>query len=286
MKNEHFKAIIITATGVLLLSLESLLIKLANIDAILFSFYIGVFMFLSVNLVLLQKEKKNFIQTYRTNFNVIMVCGILFGISNIFFINAIKTTTVANTVMIFASAPLFSALYSYLIYKQRSRKNIFISSFFIFIGLFIIFSAQTLKGDFLGNLYALISVNLFALSFVILSQYSKANRFAVTATAGLSAMVFSCFFVNDFTLGLNSLLILLLGGILVSPVSRIFMGIGTRTLPASEVSILMIIETIMAPLWVWLILNEIPSNPTFIGGIIILSTLFFNSLYTIRTNKI
>jgi len=285
MKNSHLKAIIITSFGVFLMSLESLLIKLANIDAMLFSFYIGFLMFISVNLILIQKEKSDFLSTYTSSLKAVIICGILFGISNIFFINAIETTSVANAVMIFATAPLFSALYSYLIYRQKSKKNIFISSFFIFIGLFIIFSEEGLNGDFLGNIFALFAVNIFALSFVILSQYNNANRFAIAAATGLSTMVISYFFTDHFALELNSLLILLLAGLFVTPVSRICMGIGTKTLPASEVSILMIIEVIMAPIWVWLVLNEIPSNTTFVGGLIILITLFLNSLYTLKVNK-
>ena len=63
------------------------------------------------------------------------------------------------------------------------------------------------------------------------------------------------------------------------------MGIGTKIIPASEVSLLMIIETIMAPIWVWIFLNEVPSNYTLVGGAIILTTLIINSLYIIKLNK-
>ncbi len=285
MKNEHLKAIIITSLGVLLMSFESLLIKLAHIDAMLFSFYAGIFMFISLNFILYKRQKHDFKKTYTTNLKIVILCGIFFGISNIFFINAIKTTTVANVVMIFASAPLFSAFYSYLIYKNKSTKNIYITSFFIFVGLFIIFSSQLGGGDLLGNIYALLCTNFFALSFVILSQYAKVNRFSVIAVAGLSSMIITSFFINDFSLSVNALIVLLVAGLFVSPVSRVLMGLGTKTLPASEVSILMIIETIMAPVWVWLVLNEIPADSTFVGGAIILMTLFLNSLYVLKTNK-
>ena len=285
MKNLHLKAIIITSVGVLLMSLESLLIKLTPIEALSFSFYVGVFMFFSINIILFTTKKKNIISIYKEGLKPIIICGFLFGISNIFFINAIKTTSVANTVMIFASAPLFSALYTYLLYKEKSNRNIYITSFFIFLGLFVIFSSQLGGGDLLGNIYALICVNLFALSFVILARYKEANRFAITAFAGLSSAIISFSFVNDFTVDMNTLLILLLAGVFVSPISRVLMGIGTKNLPASEVSILMIIETFMAPIWVWVVLKEIPANSTFIGGAIILSALFFNSLYLIKSNK-
>jgi drug/metabolite transporter (DMT)-like permease len=285
MKNLHLKAILITSLGVLLMSLESLLIKLTSIEALTFSFYVGVFMFFSINLILFTTKKEKILTIYKEGIKPIIICGVLFGLSNIFFINAIKTTTVANTVMIFASAPLFSALFTYLLYKEKSKKNIYITSFFILIGLFVIFSSDLGGGNLIGNIYALICVILFALSFVILAKYKETNRFAITAFAGLSTTVISFIFINSFDIDTKTLMILLLAGILISPMSRILMGIGTKSLPASEVSILMIIETIMAPIWVWIVLNEVPSNNTFIGGTIILTTLFFNSLYIIINKR-
>lgn len=283
--NTHLKAILISASGVLLMSLESLFIKLTSISAMTFSFYIGIFMMLSINSILLFKHKKNIVLEYKKSYFAVIVCGVLFGTSNMFFISAIKTTSVANTVMIFASAPIFSALYSYVFYKLKAKKNIFIASFFIFLGLFIIFSSQLGEGNLLGNIYALICVNLFALSFVVLAQYKDANRFVITSVAGLSAFVLSSFFVSDFYINQSTLLVLLTAGLLISPISRVLMGIGTRTLIASEVSLLMIIETIMAPIWVWIFLHEVPENSTFLGGSVILLTLLINSFYLIYTSK-
>lgn len=264
------------------MSLESLFIKLTEIEPLTFSFYIGTFMFISINIILFTRKRKKIIDTYKAGAISIMICGFLFGLSNIFFISAIKTTTVANTVMIFSSAPLFSAFYSYLIYREKSKKNIFIASFFIFIGLFVIFSSQLGGGDLLGNFYALICVNLFALSFVILAKYKNTDRFAITAFAGFSSAFISFLFASSFAINTYTLLILLLAGTLVSPISRVLMGIGTKQLPASEVSLLMIIETVMAPIWVWLVLKEVPASSTFIGGAIILTTLVFNSLYVLK----
>jgi drug/metabolite transporter (DMT)-like permease len=74
-------------------------------------------------------------------------------------------------------------------------------------------------------------------------------------------------------------------GLLITPISRVLIGNGAKYISASEVSLLMLIETIMAPIWVWIFLNEIPSIYTFIGGGIIVITLIINSLYTLKKGK-
>jgi len=286
MKNNiHLKALLITALGVLLMSLEALFIKLTSISALTFSFYTGIFMFISINVILFSTQKMNLVNTYKAGFFPILLCGFLFGTSNIFFISAIKTTTVANTVMILSSAPLFSSLFAYVLYREKSTKNIYVSSFFIFVGLYIIFSSQLGRSDMIGNFYALCCVLLFSLSFVLLAKYKDINRFAVTSCAGFFVTLISYIFVKDLNLDTQTLYILLFAGLLTTPIARVFLGIGTKSLPASEVSLLMIIETIMAPIWVWLFLDEIPASTTLIGGFLILVTLILNSLYLLKINS-
>lgn len=285
MKQTHLQGLFITIIGVLLLSLESLFIKLTSITALTFAFYIGLFMFSSTNIILLTNKKTNYIKAYKTDFFAVLICAFLFGISSILFISSIKNTTVANAVLIFSSAPIFAAIYMYIFFKQKSSRNVYISSFFIFIGLYIIFSSQLGQGDIIGNIYALICIALFSLAFVILSRYKDINMFAVISLSSVITVIISFIFTTTIDIDINTLYILLIAGLLVSPMARVLMGIGTKILPASEVSLLMIIETVMAPIWVWVFLNEVPQNSTLIGGVIILLTLIINSLYLLKINK-
>ncbi len=285
MKHTHLQGLFITIIGVLLLSLESLFIKLTSITALTFAFYIGIFMFSSTNIILLTNKKTNFIKAYKTDFFAVLICAFLFGISSILFISSIKNTTVANAVLIFSSAPIFAAIYMYIFFKQKSSRNVYISSFFIFLGLYIIFSSQLGQGDIIGNIYALMCIALFSLAFVILSRYKDINMFAVISLSSVVTVIIAFIFTTTINIDLNTLYILLIAGLIVSPMARVLMGIGTKTLPASEVSLLMIIETVMAPVWVWIFLNEVPQSSTLIGGSVILLTLVINSLYMLKINK-
>ena len=276
------KGLALTSLGVFIMSLESLFIKFTTISPFLFSFYIGIFMFISMISTFVFKEKAVLKKAFNSSMLILIVCAILMGTSNIFFITAIKTTTVANVVIIFGTAALFSALFAYIFFKEKITINIIIASFFMFVGLFIIFNDELEIGSLTGNIYALLCTALFAMSFVLLSRYKQMDRVLLTAMSGLSLSIIAFFFCEDLAIDLKTLAVVMTMGLLISPISRVLLGTGAKYISASEVSLLMIIETIMAPVWVWIFLDEVPSSYTFIGGSIIVATLVANSLYTLK----
>lgn len=89
-KNLHLRAILITIFGVLLMSIETLFMKITSIDALTFAFYIGIFMFLSLNIILLTTLKKKTIFIYKVNIQPILICGALSGISIVFLLMPLK----------------------------------------------------------------------------------------------------------------------------------------------------------------------------------------------------
>ena len=114
------KGLALTSLGVFIMSLESLFIKFTTISPFLFSFYIGIFMFISMSISFIFNQKTqsmNIKEILSKSPFILIVCAILMGSSNIFFITAIKITTVANVVIIFSTAALFSALFAYLFFR-------------------------------------------------------------------------------------------------------------------------------------------------------------------------
>jgi drug/metabolite transporter (DMT)-like permease len=281
----HTNAILLTAFGVVLLSFDSVFIKFSNVSAFVYTFYLGLLMFLSINIILYSSKKSKFLNVYKNNPKAILLSSIFFATSNILFFLALRNTSVANTVLIVSSGAIFSSFYAYIFYRQKSGKNIFVSSFFIFIGLVVIFYGEVGTGNSLGNIYALMSVSLFSLAFVILARHKEVNKFAVAATSGLLSVIITSFFISTFILDTQSLIVLLIAGIIVSPSAKILIAKGTEKLSASEVSLLLVIETVVAPILVWIFFDEIPAGSTFLGGFIIISTIVLNSIYIIYMGK-
>lgn len=276
------KGLLITSVGVLVMSLESLFIKLTTISPFLFSFYIGIFMFVATSGTIVFKQRDIIKKFEKNSLKYTIICASLMAVSNILFVSAIKNTYVANVVIILSISPLLASLFNFIFYGKKPSKNIYVASLFIFIGLYIIFKDQISLGSLAGNIYALLCAILFSISFVFLERHKDLNRVVLTAISGLMTSVLCFLFISSLIIDVRTLLILMAMGLLVTPISRVMIGNGTKYINASEVSLLMIIETILAPLWVWMFLNEIPTNQTFMGGSIILITLILNSLYKLK----
>ncbi|XPV82284.1 MAG: DMT family transporter [Halarcobacter sp.] len=266
------------------MSFESLFIKLTSISSFTFSFYLGIFMFISMLLLLIIKQKNIIREVTKTSFYIFLLCGILMGSANIFFIWAIKSTTAANVVLIIGTGALFTSFFAYLFYREKIKLNVLIASFFLFIGLFIIFNDKIGAGNLKGNLLALLCTMTFSLSFVLMSKYTRINRIAITAMTGISLATMAYFVSDTINIDFYNLCVVGVMGLIITPFSRVLIFNGTKFINASEVSLLMIIETVMGPIWVWMFLKEVPSSYTFIGGAIILLTLIINSIYSIRKN--
>jgi drug/metabolite transporter (DMT)-like permease len=245
------KGLALTSTGIFIMSLESLLIKYTNVSSFVFSFYLGIFIFISMMVTLLFKEKTYVKNAFKSSFLILITCAIMMGASNIFFITAVKTTTVANVVIIFSTSALFSALIAYILYREKITKNILYASFFMFVGLYIIFNDSLEFGSLIGNMYALFCTMLFSISFVLLSKYKEMDRIVLTAFSGISLSILAYFLSEDLKIDLNNLLIVMFMGLVISSFSRVLIGNGAKYISAREVSLLMLIETIMAPIWVW-----------------------------------
>lgn len=280
----HVKGIFITFSGVVLMSIESPLIKYSGLDAYFISFIFGICLFLAINAYLLF-QKSPLLPHYTQDFKGVILSSLFMGISNFLFIASVEKIGIAKTVLILASSPLVSAFFALLFLKQRTPKRIFIATFFVFIGLYLILHNDIHSSAFINTLYAFGCVVSFSIMFVVLSKHPQTSRFAYVSLGGIFLTLFASLHVS-FIFTLPQLLPILFMGLLVTPISRVMIGTGTRYLIPAEVGLLVIGESILAPIWGWLWLNESISTNTLLGGGIILISLIINSLIGIKKSHI
>lgn len=274
-------ALALTVIGVVLMSFESLLIKMTSVPAQSISFYFGLFMFTSTNMILLWKTKKGILTIYRTEYQAIILSALFMGSSNYFFILAIKNTSVASAVFILSTAPLISAIIGFVLFRTKVPLRLFVATFFVFIGLSLIVYNDWDGGNMRGNFYALLCVLSFSSLFSVLERYKEVSRLACIGAGGLMASLLAFLTVSIVIPDAYSLGIIFFMGFILTPISRVLIGVGTKVLPSVDVTLLTIIETVLAPIWVWLFLAEAMMFTTLAGGAIIIVTLI---IYTKMAN--
>lgn len=282
--SSHTKGMVLVLFGVLIMSFESPLIKFSNLPALAFSFYFGICLVLSSNVALLFCGKSYFINSYKKETKRVFLLGLLMGGSNLFFVSAIMHTQIANVVFILAISPVASALFAKFFFNSYTPKRIIVLAGIIFIGISIMSYESLLSGNIIGNLLSLGCVCCFSMMFVLLNQYKNVNRISIIGIGGIVICVGALLLgYNIYELiTIKSAIVVGFVGLLISPISRYLIGVGGKYILPAELGLLMICESVLAPILAFLILKEIPTIATIIGGIIILGGLLINTILSFK----
>ncbi len=216
---------------------------------------------------------------FYNNFRNIGLSGIFGGIclAGAFtgFIFSITMTTAAVTLFMLAAMPFIAAIFGYILLRERLRKMTILSMFIAFVGVMIMIINDSLIGSALGAIIGFGSALGFALYTVSIRWRPETPKFTTVVMAGIFCSVFSLiiiFYLNkDFIMPLGNVYLSMLHGGLVAS-GLILFSLGAKFMPAAELALLSLMEVVGGIIWVWMPLfgiNEIPSTPTIIGGIVV-----------------
>jgi DME family drug/metabolite transporter len=292
LKNEKIAIPVVLFAG-LLWSFGPLVVRHMNDPEFVVWQYIfgrGLTIFIVINLYLYFEEGLKF---YKNYFKVgisglIGSCGL--GLAMVTFIYSITNTTAAITLLCLAAMPFFTALLGFLFLKERISINVWIAIIIATIGIIIIALGNTEKNSFIGLIFGMTSSIGFSVFSVTLRWKKETPKFTTVALAGLFCVFIAAIFIilNDysfFTTSYNGSLFSLHGTIVC--MGLILYSIGSKAIPAAELTLLSLTEVIGGIFWVWLPLfgiNEIPSTNTIIGGFFLFMSIIYYSL-TIKTNR-
>ena len=250
----------------------------------------GIVIFLLLNIYLFFEEGKDFYKNYIKAGISGFIGGCGLALAMITFIYSIINTSAAITLLCLAAMPFITALLGFLFLKESISLNVWIAILVAAIGIIIMALGNTNKGSLLGLVFGLASATGFSVFSVTLRWRKETPKFTTVSIAGLicvivsSIMIFEnqqSFISSSYNQGLFSIhgTFVCLGLILYS--------LGSKAIPAAELTLLSLTEIIGGIFWVWLPLfgiNEIPSNNTIIGGFLIFMSIIYYSL-TIKTNR-
>ena len=223
--------------------------------------------------------------TYKKNtFNIIkesglpgLLGGFVLSFSFVAFVVAMSNTTVANVVFIISTQTMFLAIFGYFYLKEKVSLIGLISILLAMSGIIIMVGDSISGGSFFGNIVALAIPINFAILVMIIRKNTKVDMVPAIFYSGIFSLIYGFFLAESFEFTKHDLWMGFLLGVPQLAVSFICITIGSRTVESATVGILMLMETLCAPLWVWLFLNEIPPISVFIGGAVIISAIILKS---------
>ena len=284
MKNfsDQKKGSLLAFIAVMLITPDSIFIRLSNIETWGMLFYRGAIPFVVVLTGLIFFYKNNLFKAlvgigYPGIFYVIS-----FSICNITFIISIQNTNVANTLVMIAMAPMLSAILGSIFLKEIPDRKTWIAIIITLIAVSYIFHDSIEMGNFYGDLFGIITAFGLACNAVI-ARFAKNRDLVPSAVIGkLCVAIFAFFFVDSFSLVGSDLIYVPLMCVMCVAIPFVLVTIAPRFIPAEEVNLFFLLETIIGPIWVWLIINEQPSIETILGGSIILLTIAIHSFLKLK----
>ena len=246
----------------------------------------GLIIFIILNFYLYLNEGTNFVKNYLRIGLSGMVGSVGLASAMMSFIWSITHTSVAITLLCLAAMPLITALLGFIFLKEKISINTWISIVIAAIGIYIMAMNDQKIDNTTGLVFGLTSAFGFSIFSISLRWRKETPQFTTVSLAGLICALFSFYIIIQsnsslFSSSKNEMLFSLHGTLVC--IGLILYSIGSKHLPAAELTLLSLTEVIGGIFWVWLPLfgiNEVPSTNTIIGGFLIFISLIYYSLLT------
>lgn len=280
--DSRLKGIVTVLAGVTLISFDALLVRMAAVDGWNVSFWRGLFMALALLAVSPFRRTETDSHPTQTQLGLWLAAGMM-AASSLCLVLAFTLTQAANAVIILSASPLFAALASRIFLGELCPLRTWMAILVSIAGVGWVMSGSLGSGHLLGDGLAVMSTLFIGGYFTVFRRYPEISRSAVIIRGGLLLALLALPFATPLSLPNPSYGWLLLSGLVQMPIALLLITSGTRFLPAAEVSLFLLLETVFAPIWVWLALGEVPAITTLAGGSLIVATLMLHTLIGLRT---
>jgi drug/metabolite transporter (DMT)-like permease len=276
------KGSLLAFVAVMFITPDSLFIRLSNVDTWGLVFYRGAIPFLTVLIGMLIIYKADFFKMLLNSGHHGIIYIATFSVTNIAFVVSIQNTNVANTLVMIAMAPMLSAVLGAIFLKEISDGKTWIAIGITFMSAVYIFYDSIQLGNIYGDLLGLITALGLAIGAVTIRSAKKKNLVPAAVIGKLFVAVFAMFFIETYALDDLDLYIIPLMCIMCVAIPFVLVTIAPRFIPAEEVNLFFLLETIIGPFWVWMVIKEQPSIETITGGAVIIFTIAIHSYIKLK----
>ena len=237
----------------------------------------SLFFFVGVSIFLISIYKRESFKTIKKAGLPGLLGGFVMSFSFIAFVFAMMNTSVANVVFIISTQTMFLAIFGYLYLKEKVSLIALLSIILAMMGITVMIGDSISSGTLFGNLVALTIPISFSILVMIIRKNSQLDLVPAIWFASMLSFLYSFMMVESFNFSTNDILMGFLLGVPQLTFGFICITIGSRSTRSVTIGLLMLTETVFAPLWVWLFMNEIPPTSVFIGGTIIIMAIIIKS---------
>ena len=285
----HLKGLLMTIFAVVILSPDSVLIRLvedasSEVDSWSVLFWRGLLYAAGVSLLVFIKYRTKTIAEFKNIGKGGLLIGLFSGISTGTFVFAIVYTSIANALVIISTGPIMIAIVAWFLLKEKSSLFTWTSMIIVFIGIYIVMSGSFGGDSLIGDFFALITAVMMGFTFTLTRKYKDVNMVPVNAIGGLIAALIAFLMANKITVPAEVVGYIIAMGAILS-ISFSLITIAPRYMPAAEVGMIMPLETVLGSLIAWYVINEVPSVNALVGGTIVIVTLFIHSWYSTKLAK-
>ena len=276
------KGSLLAFVGVMFITPDSLFIRLSSIDTWELLFYRGAIPSVVILIALILFYRSNLIKVTLAMGLAGLFYALTFSVTNITFIVSIQNTNVANTLVMIATAPMLSAILAAVFLKENPDRNTWIAILITFLAVVYIFFDSFKLGNFFGDIFGLITALGLAVGANIIRSVRDKDLVPAAVIGKFLVAIFALFFVDNLILQGRDNIIVPLMCIMCVGIPFVLVTIAPRFITAAEVNLFFLLETIIGPIWVWLIIKEQPSIETIYGGILIIITIAVHSFYKLK----
>ena len=227
-------------------------------------------------------EKRATINVFRSIGRPGLLLGLYFAIASVTFIIALGLTSVANTLVIISTAPLFAALLSRRLLGDVIRPRTWVAILASVAGVALMVGDSLGESSLLGNLVALVIPLLFALGTVVIRRQRHMRMTPALAVSPVIALLVATPLVPTFGISGHDLALLAFFGAGQLGLGMVLFSIGARMAPPAKAALVSLLETVVGPFWVWLVVGEMPGVGALLGGVIVLGAMALHTAFDLR----
>lgn len=284
---DHHKGLLITALGVLFIVPDSLFVRLIDTDMLTIAFWRNLTSGVVAAVGLMVLARGRVVASVRaTGWQGVVYAGGV-ALSGVMFVAAVSLTSVANVVFIIAAMPMFAALFSWIGLGERITRRLLLTMLAVAVGLAVIAygSGTDERTNIVGDGIALALAAVFALALTAARTKRHVPMAPAVPFAFLGAALLLWPFADMWSIPDRQWLYVVLHGGVFIVASMTLLSIGPRYITSGEVALLVLLESVLAPLLVWAVVGEFPGEWVLAGGAIVIGALLVSNMIVLMRRR-